>query len=115
MSFPSSIADYIQTQFLSAICLNNTYFRDIAYQKWCFSAKDTVPGLPELSLEVIGDKTFAFKNSEYFIFPIHNMNTLPMRASYGLEYFSYATHLNINPSDNFYFGQLLVAKYQTQF
>ena len=67
--------------------------KKISYMKRCYSMAHSVHGLPEVELLLPGRKTmFSFNTTDYFIFPIRNIDTEATNALYGLETFDYDTN-----------------------
>ena len=68
----------------------------------------SVLGLPEIELLLPDRKTmFTFNTTDYFIYPIRNIDTEATHAMYGLELFDFDTNQTLNPTEDYYFGMLL--------
>ena len=60
-----------------------------------------------MDLQLTNDAQYLqFNSSEYFLYPIHNDNTIPRKAVYGLEFFNFNTTNSLNQGEDYYFGML---------
>lgn len=92
-----TVSKYIKFQFLQSICESIVLVWEMSSMMNCYSGKNTVSGLPLLELQLTKDAQYLqFNSTEYFLYPIHNNNTIPRKAVYGLDFYNYNTSRSLN-------------------